>query len=1066
MSANVSALQQTKVTKDAIKAALQPSNKIKGIVKDQDGDAIIGASITVKGTRTGTSSDISGNFEIDVPYDNASIVFSYLGYQPQEIALEGRKTLIVVLIEDSKALEEVVVIGYTTQRKESITGSVSTITTKDLLQSPTANINNALAGRLPGLIVNQYNGGEPGVDKSELFIRGKATWGDQSPIVIVDGIERDMSYISADEIETFTILKDASATAPYGIRGANGVIVVTTKRGKAQDGATVNFKSSYGFNSPSKLPSLLGSADYATLYNEAIKNDNPGADPSTLNLFSSQAIDNFRRAKGDNSDGLGYDWDYFDYLFKTGKQQDNSLSVRGGNDKARYYVLGAYMQQGGNYKHTDLSAYDAQAVFKRYNFRSNIDVNITKRFWIKLDLGARITDRTAPGTTAEKLIKTVMTQPPYLPMIVESNGNVENSEYQENNPLGMLYGDQIYRANLLGELSRTGYEVYKNTYLEGSYSMGHDLDFIAKGLKIDATFSYDASTNQSSKRTIPNYSEGYREYPGYATFQPMGGSDVYMNPGHYEGAYRTGNKYDKDQAMDNGYDTGSEGDRTYYQIKLSYINKFNDLHEVSALGLFNRSKRGGKQELDVHYQGLTSQLTYNYNKLYLAEVNMGYNGSENFAKGKRYGFFPAASLGWVISSESFMNGSNSWLNHLKVRGSFGLVGNDKLPVGRWAYLAFFEDGDGYDFGVQNFNTNPGGLREGRLANPNLTWEKARKVNVGIDAVLIKHKMSFSVDVFRENRFDIINNLEDGNKLGFPTIVGKAAPLINSGKVRNHGVDIEWSWSDKIGKDFRYFIKPNFTFARNKIEFMNELDREPWRAETGKRIGENFLYTFDHFVKNQAEADQLNAMNNGAGFQPWGKLMPGDVVYKDINGDGKIDDLGDRVSMGNPRSPEIQFGLPITFQYKGFDLSILFQGSANTSVTLTDGSAWDFPQYDQDKLGKVRPMHLNRWTPETAETATYPALHMGAHSNNKNSNSGLFQYDAKYVRLKNLEVGYSLPRSINRIAGLQQVRLYAQGQNLITWDGLGDMEVDPEIGRGTGYWYPVLKVFNFGVDITF
>ena len=463
-----------------VAAIEQEGFKVKGQVLDNFGEPLPGVNVMVKGTMTGIITDVNGNYEIVAPYSKASLVFSYVGYQPQEISLSGKHTLNVTLVEDTKALEEVVVVGYVTQKKATITGSVATITTKDLKQSPTANLNNALAGRMPGLMVNQFNGGEPGVDKADIRIRGMATYGDQSPIVIVDGVERDMSYLAPEEIETFTILKDASATAPYGVRGANGVIIITTKRGKASEKPNVNFKASVGTNSPVKFPTYLGSADYATLYNEAMINTNPGTDPSKLGLFSQQAIDNYRIAKGDNSDGLGYNWDYFDYAFKPGVQQDYSLSVRGGSERARYYVMANYYKQDGNYKHTDMADYSTQAVFQRYNFRANVDVDITKNFYVKVDLGARITDRNAPGTTASRVVSIANTQPPHLPITLQDNGNAANETYALNNPKGMLYGDQQHRYNILGELSRTGYLNEKKTFLNGTFSIGHKLDFITK----------------------------------------------------------------------------------------------------------------------------------------------------------------------------------------------------------------------------------------------------------------------------------------------------------------------------------------------------------------------------------------------------------------------------------------------------------------------------------------------------------------------------------------------------------------------------------------------------------
>lgn len=1058
-------LQGVAQTGRTAKVQATQSNKItvSGTVLDKTtNDPLIGVSVVVKGVaNAGTITDMDGKFTLKLPYAEAPLVFSYLGYQPQEIVPGAKKELTVLLQEDTKALQEVVVVGYTKQRKETMIGSVATITTKDLTQSPTANINNALAGRLPGLIVNQYAGGEPGVDQSELFIRGKATYGNQSAIVIVDGIERDMSYLAPDEIETFTILKDASATAAYGIRGANGVIVITTKRGKAAEKATVNLKASIGINQPIGFPEYLGSADYATLYNEARLNDAKmtGADISSLNLFSQQAIDNFRRAKGDNSDGLGYDWDYYDFAFKPGLQEDVSLSIRGGTDKVRYYVLANYFSQGGNYKYSNAGEYDSQTKFTRYNFRSNIDININRYLSTRLDLGARITDRNAPGTTAGRLMTICATQPPYLPILVEENAHPQNEEYIQQNPRGMLYGDNIYRYNLLGELSRTGYLNEKNTYLNGSFAMNLDMEFLTKGLKAEVMFSYDASEGRWINRKLDTYKDGYREYPKYATFMPIEGSDAYMAGGHYTGAYKTGNKYDIDQTIGNGFSHNASDGRTYIQARLDYNRLFSNRHEVTAMLLANRGNRTVNNELAYHSQGITGRFAYYYNQKYLMEFNFGYNGSENFAPGKRYGFFPAGSIGWVVSEEEFMKKA-SWIDFLKVRASYGLVGSDNVSS-RFPYLAFYGGGSGYDFG-NNFGTNVGGTSEGNLANANLTWEKARKLNVGIDFTTLNQRLALTIDAFYEYRFDIITDMNDGI-MGYPDIVGKDAALQNLGEVSNRGVDIELSWNDKIGKDFRYYIRPNLTFSRNRLEYKAEVARKnSWRKETGKRLYENFVYVFDHFVADQEEADRLNKI----GYQPWGQLIPGDVVYKDLDRNGVIDDE-DRTAMGNPRSPELMFGIPFGFQYKNFDFSVLLQGATKSSILLNGAAVFDFPQFEQDKIGRVKKMHLDRWTPETAATAKYPALHYGTHDNNKNGNSSLFLYDASYLRLKNVEIGYNVSPKLLRKFHVQQARIYVQGLNLLTFDKLGDVDIDPETKSGDGAsWYPIQKVFNFGIDITF
>lgn len=1039
---------------------------VQGTVLDETSSPLPGVSVVLKNTTRGTTTDTEGTFELSVPDNNAVLVFSFVGYTTQEVTVGNRSSLNVTLRVDNKNLNEVVVVGYATQRKATVTGSMATISTRDLEQTPTATLTNALAGRMPGLFANQFAGGEPGVDRSEILIRGMGTYGNTAPIVIVDGLERDMNYLAPSEIETFSILKDATATAPFGVRGANGVILITTKRGKAQDRAVVNFKSSAGVNQPVKFPTYLGSADYAMLYNEAIRNDNPGVNPENLNLFTQDAIDKFRRAKGDNSDGLGYDWDYFDYAFKPGFQQENTLSISGGSAKARYFVMANHFRQSGNYKNSDLSAYNTQAVFQRYNFRSNIDIDITKDFYARLDLGARITDRNAPGTTANRIMELANTQPSYLPITLHENADPANRRAIAGNPLGLLYGDQIYRYNILGELSRSGFLNEKNTYLNGSFILGHQLDFITPGLKVEGLFGYDSSDGIWVDRSVSNYSEGYRVYPGYATLQPTGGIDVYRNPGIYEGAYKRGNKYDIDQTLGNSTRRNQANSRTYLQAKLEYQRKFGQ-HGVTALLLGNRSKRNIDNQVPFTYQGVTSRLTYDYGDRYLFEVNAAYNGSENFGKGQRYGFFPAVSVGWIATGERFLS-DVPWLDYLKTRVSYGLVGSDRIPNDRrFVYLQYFQGGSDYSFGTDFFGSGAGGgLREGDLANVNLTWEKAEKANIGIDATLFKN-LTLTLDLFREHRYDIITDLGQGNRLGFPSIVGKNAPYINSGIVNNQGIDFELGWSKSVNNDFSYYIRPNLTYAKNEIVFMNEIPYgEPGRAQTGKSIGTHFVYVVDHFVKNEDEAAALNGSNKGAGFQPWGRLRPGDVVYKDINGDGVINDLGDRTAVGNPRNPQLMYGIPVGARYKGFDFSLLFQGAALTSVQLSGPAVYDFPLFSQDKYGKVKPVHLNRWTPETAETATYPALHYGDYTNNKNANSSLFLYNASYLRLKTVEFGYSLPRKLVRSIKLESVRVYAQGLNILTWDQLRDADVDPEIREGSGDWYPVQKVFNMGIDIKF
>ncbi len=1058
--------------KDAEKAlsnsssSQQPKKKtVTGKVTDEKGQTLPGASVIIKGTTNGVITGNNGNFSLANVPENAIIQFSFVGMKTQEFPVAGKTTFNVAMVDETVGLEDVVVVGYGTQKKVTVVGAITAISTRDLRQSPTTNISNALAGRLPGLIVNQFSGGEPGVDQSTVFVRGMSTLGNQNPIVLVDGIERDFQYLNPEEVESFTILKDASATAVYGVRGANGVILVTTRRGKQMDRANVTFKASTGVSSPVKFPEYLGSADYAQLYNEANLNDNP---LTTKALFTKAQIDNYRIAKGDNSDGLGYNMNLFDYAFKPSMQQDYSLNIQGGTKNVRYFVLVGYMNQNGNYTHTNDGPKNTNAVFNKYNFRSNIDINITNDFYVKLNLGGRIQNRIAPGTTAARLITIANTQPSIYPVINERNDNPANALYNSKHPEGLLFGTALYRYNILGELAYSGFINEYKTFMDGSFAMGHKLDFITKGLTFEAQFSYDIQAGNTVDRQIPHESEGYREYGGYATFYPKDGVDVLMNGGHYAGAYVSPRRVDNN-TMNNSINTATPAPQRKNDIQatLNYSRSFGK-HSVSALLLSRQSVRVLNNDIAYATQGTSFRTTYNYDEKYLFEVNAAYNGSENFAKGHKYGLFPAAAIGWVLSNEDFLK-KNRIINYLKVRGSFGIVGNDQLPGARFGYMQFFTvNSDTYNLGMDLVSGVPANVYEGALANPLLTWEKSKKTNVGIDLRMLKSRLNLSADMFYERRNDILLIPGQNYSKNISAVVGMSAPQVNMGIVDNKGFDLELGWNDKIGKDFSYYVKTNFSFARNKIKFWNEVDhiapdgkRVDSAYRTGTRIGEQFLYQFDHFVKDQAEADKLNT----AVYQPWGKLIPGDVVYKDQNGDGKITDQEDRVAMGNPRNPGIQFGLPVGVSYKGFDASFLFQGATQTSIELTDAASWDFPTYGQDIIGRVKPLHLDRWTPATAATATYPVLHYGPYPNNKNSQSSLFLADASYVRLKTVEVGYSIPSSVLKKIGFTKTRFYLQGLNLLTWDKLKKYDVDPETNTG-GDWYPIQRVISFGVEVIF
>lgn len=1050
---------------------------VTGTVLDESGLPVIGANIMVKGMNVGTITDMDGHFSLEVPYAEASLTVSFIGYTTQDVPLKGRKNVDVVLVEDTKTLQEVVVVGYGSQKKATLTGAVASVNVKELSQSPSANITNALAGRMPGLTVTQFGGGEPGKDVASFSVRGLSSYNTsaQSPIIIVDGVERSIETLDPNEIETFSILKDASATAVYGIRGANGVVIVTTKKGVAQSKPTVEFKAQAGIASPVSFPDYLGSADYARLYNQALKNDNPGwaDDPSIQErLFSDEMIANWERAKGDNTDGLGYNIDLFDYAFRPAIQQNYTLSLRGGSDRARYFAMIGYFNQDGNYRYSDLNdGYSTNGGYNRYNLRANLDIDITKNFYVSVGIGGQITDTNESGGGSENIIFTANTTPPIYPVVLERNGHPANETYYMDHPNGLLFGNNQYTKNILGEIAYMGYKTTHKINFQGNFVIGHKLDFITKGLKVEGMFSYDMEEGHVIDRSMDRELANNEYYGGYATFYPTEGLGIYADPQtvRYSGAYTPAiDKFTVDKTKKNDYKYYAGISRLYMQAKLDYQRSFGN-HNVAGMFMMNRSQRNVGNEVAYRYQGFAARVTYDYANKYLFEANVGINGSENFSKAHRYGVFPSFSLGWVPTEEKFMASSRKWLDYLKFRTSLGWVGNDQ-GIGRFLYVQYYNttDASSWNTGTEYNQGMGGGLEEGDLANPDLTWERGIKFNFGVDMRMFNSRLSLALDAFYERRWDIITNTGGNDVVGIPDLFGKTSSYVNAGTVINRGIDIELGWNDRIGRDFTYYVRFNAGFARNKILDMMEIDREvPWMRRTGCRVGEHFVYEVDHFVKDQAEADKLNAMNNGTGFQPWGKLAPGDVVYKDLNGDGKIDDQHDLKSMGNPKIPELQFGLPIGFSYKGWDLSLLFQGAALSSLQLSGPAVYDFPTMGSqgNNMGKVKGMHLDSWTPENPN-AKYPALHLGNHPNNKNDASSLFLYDASYLRLKNIEIGYSLPQKWIQKVHLQQVRFYLQGMNLLTFDKLGDVNMDPETGDGDGSWYPIQRVYNFGVNVTF
>lgn len=984
------------------------NKEVRGTITDSTGLPLQGVSISVRGNSgVGTSSDANGKYILDVP-DNAVIVFTMVGYETVELAVSGRDVINVLMhISSLKTEEEVVVMGFNQkQKKIAQTASVATINSKELKQSPVANITNALAGRLPGLITMQRSG-EPGFDNSDLLIRGRATFNSTAPLITVDGVQKDYSAINlldVNEVENITILKDASATALYGVKGANGVIIVTTKRGK-QGAPSINVSSQTAIQTPTRLPQILGSYDYAKLSNEAYKNDNPNG---ILTPYSEIALEAYRTG----IDPLKYpDIDWMDAALKNSRLSQSNFNISGGSPKTRYFVNVGYTSQDGIYKSEPQEKYDPNISFKRYNFRSNIDIDFDKDFSMSLNLFGAIENGRYPRSSASELFG----------MLQKVTPNAFPIRY----PTG-FYAQTPALLNPFYWLNTQGYTQNFNSSLSGMLSATRKLDFIVEGLSIKGNYSFDGYfRNQFGRRKSERaaYYNGAGDYKDLANYTYTG-EDLPLS------APSSSFNQNRDIWMD---------------VSLNYAQTFGR-HAVTGLLLANRTQKVIGGQIPYVSQGLVSRLTYSYNNRYFGEINAGYNGTDNFSKNNRYGFFPAVSAGWVVSEEGFLKNSNT-ISFLKFRGSYGLTGNDQLNGRRWLFISEFNDQSGYSLGDPlNWIS---GVGEGPMANPNVSWEIARKANVGVELKLWNGLLEANLDVFQENRNDIlITRGSVPSTIGVPG--GNLAP-VNFGKTINKGYEVELTHRKRIGK-LSYFVRANMSLARNKIIFMDE-EPKPYAylQLTGHSLGQYFGLRADGFF-NSAEEIQKHVTQ-------FGQLIPGDIRYVDLNGDQAID-ANDAGPIGKTNMPERFYGINLGLNWKNFDFTCLFQGAAGSNVMLSDQAAYEFVEGRN-----VLRQHLGRWTPETAATATHPVLHYGFNNNNHRPSS-FFLKDASYTRLKNAEIGYTVKNfKLAKNLRFNSLRVYANGMNLITWDKIGG-SFDPETRSGSGNNYPQQKVYNFGMSVNF
>lgn len=988
----------------------QANVPVSGVVVDIEGSPIPGVSVVLKGTNNGTVTDLDGRYQLKVPAGEHLIVFSFIGFQAQEIQYKNQRNQNVVLREAMQELDDVVVVGYGTQKKESVTGSISTISLKEVEQVSTPSISNAIAGKLPGIITRQSSG-EPGFDAAQVFVRGIGTYGtEQGPLILVDGVERNMDNINTEEIESFSILKDASATAVYGVRGANGVILINTKRGTIGK-PEVSFRSEVSVLSPTRMPKYIDGYEYGTLINEAL--NYAGLTPQ----YSAEDLQLFK----DGTDPYFHpnvNWQN-EILKDVTYQTINNLNIRGGSENVRYFTNVGYTLSSGLYKTDNLNEYNTNASVKRYNFRSNVDLTVSKSLSLEIGIGGIIQYGNYPGSSGDDIFNAVkITSPIMFPKL-----NPDGS------PGGVL---NFLGSNPWGMLTQSGYSRIDRNVLQGTFGANWDLSkLITKGLSVRGKFAYDHYYNGRQNRYK---SFEVKQYIG----QDTDGEDTYV-------VHR--------EASALGYAVVHDSNRRLYlESSMNYERTFND-HGLTAMVLFNAkeninlSAANSIGNLPARTLGLAGRFTYAFQGKYLAEVNFGYNGSENFPKNSRFGFFPSLSMGWVVSKESFWN--LDFINNLKLRGSYGKVGNDQIGQ-RFLFVSRINrNANGYRFG--DAQQPWGGFAEDFIANPDVTWEIATKTNFGFDLGLWQNRMVLQVDGFYDKREDILTQRRTVPRIA--GIMNHVVPWGNIGKVRNRGIDGMIELKNRTSGGLFYSLRGNVTYAKNEIlENDQPAPLYEYLWEKGHPVGQPFGLVALGLFKDQDEIDNSAVQN-------YSIPRPGDIKYKDMNDDDVINDY-DQVPIGYPRVPQITFGFGGTIQYKRLDVSLFFTGAAQSSVFLEGRSIYPFNQgFGSGNI--LREYYDNRWN-QDHQDGYYPAVLNGSSPNNFRR-STYYMRDAGYLRLRNAEIGFSLSKQTCEKLKLKSVRLFANGMNLYTWDKVKIM--DPESNSGTGA-YPLQRSVNLGLQVNF
>ena len=1009
----------------------QTGIRITGTVFDDYGEALPGVSVVVKGTPTGTATNVNGEYTITVP-DGASVLqFTFIGFQPQEVVVGGQRNINVTLQEIATEIDEVVVIGYGTQKKMTVTGAVSQVGTRELLKAPVPNLGNALAGNLTGLSAVQFSG-QPGIDDPTIFIRGIGSLdaARSAPLFMVDGVERSFFRIDPNEVESVTVLKDASSTAVFGVRGANGVILVTTRRGHSGK-PVISVSTSAGIQMPVLRHKFADSYEVGILVNEAMRNDGTPEDELP---FKSYHLDAYRTG----SNPLVYsNTDWVNYLVRrVAPQTQHNINISGGTDRVKYFTSVGVFTQDGLFKPFD-EVIRADCKYQRYNYRANLDIDVTSSTLLKINLGGIVGNTRQPFYEGGLGI--------YGPYHRLKGGFPFAGAGYHDGKIITCSGEnipffaeaQMRVSDLLFLLYNYGYQDIMRNDLNMDLSLTQKLDVITKGLSFTVKGSYNSAYSHLKNRDRRDvvYS-AYLDDEGETYFRQWG---TKVNMSYSEGYSRERN--------------------WYLEGSLNYARSFGK-HNVSALALYNQWRdpypvKFSYVNIPRGYVGFVGRATYDFDNRYLFDFNVGYNGSENFAPGRRYGLFPALSIGWVISQEGFMQGID-FIDHLKVRASYGLVGNDIYSSARFFYLpdAYSPYSGGYSFGHTITQQQPIAT-EMRLGNPLVTWEKAQKQNIGIDFTILKQRLTGSFDYFTEKRRDILTSYNV-----IPAHVAAPMPVANIGKVDNKGYEVVLNWNHPIG-DFKYNIGFNVSYARNTVVYKDEIPRSyPWRQETGKPVGQLFGHVFDGYVTQER-------INSGTIPEHNYPLQPGDFMYKNLTADmdgaedtNVIDD-DDIRDIGFSIYPQLVGGFRVGFGYKNFDLSTMWTGAARVSRFLSGGLRIPFGNTRTEVPWAFQVK--NRWTPETADTATEPRMSFNNATNNYRD-SDFWLKDASYLRLKNIQIGYSFHGARLSKIGISSLRLYVTGENLLTFDYI--KVVDPEQADGSTLHYPVMKVMNMGINFSF